>query len=383
MYDVSVIVPIYYGKKYIEQLVQQVKACWKCAEGKIGIELLLVNDAPDDPLPQDYFSECVEIVVLNTEVNRGVQGARVKGIEKSRGKYILFLDQDDKIATEYLKSQLGKIGDYDAVVCKAIHERKPFYNLTRPFSSSICKDYMLREKNSIISPGQVLMKKEAVSEIWKKNILQNNGADDWMLWLCMMEEGKTFVLNDETLFEHVVEGSNTSLCVLEMYRSEQEVLDVIRKNHVFSEADTSALERTIQSLTEMRFQLLGKFQRISCVYDSWLSIRNHKVHISYYLKQRGYKTIAIYGVTSLGKQLFQELNIDKFEVSYFIDMNAPFFNEQFKICSPNDELKQVDAVIISLVENERQISDLLQTKLSADIWTIAELLGKMEEVLDA
>lgn len=383
MHTVSVIVPVYHGKKYIDQVVRQVDDCWKYAEGKINIELLLVNDAPDDPLSHDYSSKYIDIVVLNTEVNRGVQGARIKGLEYCKGSHILFLDQDDRIAPDYLKSQLEKINGHDAVVCKAIHERKPFYNLTRPFASSICKDYMLREKNSIISPGQVLMKKEAVSEVWKENILQNNGADDWMLWLCMMEEGKSFTLNDETLFEHVVEGNNASLRVLEMYRSEQEILNVIRKNHVFSESDTNALAETIQDLTETRIQLLGKFQRMSCIYDSWLSIKNNKVHISYYLYQKGYKTIAIYGVTNLGKQLYQELSEDKFEVSYFIDMNAPYFNEQFPVCSPKEKLKQVDAVVISLVQDEKQISDLLKARLSADIWTIAELIGEMEEVSNA
>lgn len=383
MHTISVIVPIYHGRKYIKDVIQQLEACWKCAEKEIDIELLLVNDAPNDPLEQNYSSEYIDIVVLNTEINSGVQSARIRGIEYCKGSYILLLDQDDKIAPAYLKSQMENIGDCDAVVCRAIHEKKPFYNLTRPFKESICKEYMLQEGDSIISPGQVLIRKDAVSDIWKTHILKNNGADDWMLWLCMMNEGKSFALNDEILFEHVVESSNASLRTLDMHHSELEILEIIRKCQMFSQEDVSILAGTVRKLTETRLHLMGKFQRISFVYDIWLSLRNSNIHISYYLKQKGYQSIAIYGVTSLGKRLYEELNMDKFEISYFIDINAPFIDEQIPVYSPIDELKQVDAVIISLVQNEQQITELLQKKMKADILEMAELMKQVKETVYA
>lgn len=379
MCNISIIVPVYYGQKYIPSIIRQVEDCNRCTDEKVNIELLLVNDAPDSPLSPDYSSKCIDIVVLNTELNRGTQGARVRGVECSKGSFLLFLDQDDKIAPEYLKSQMEKIEGYDAVVCKALHEKKPYYNHTRPFVESIRKEYILGKENAIISPGQVLMRREAVSETWKNNILKNNGADDWLLWLCMMEEGKSFALNDEILFEHVVEGDNGSLRIEEMQRSEQEVLGIIRSSPVFPAEDADVLAETIQNLTERRLKLLGKFQRMACIYDRWLSLKNRGICITGYLRKRGYGTIAIYGVTSLGKRLCQELETDKMEVSYFIDRNALFFDDGIKVCSPNEELRQVDAVIISLVQDEQQISDLLKTKLLADIWTIAELLDRAEQ----
>lgn len=380
MYKVSVIVPIFHGKKYIVPMIRQLEACYICADKEIDIELLLVNDDPDDPLPISYFSKFIEIIVINTEVNCGTQGARVKGVEYSRGTLILLLDQDDKIAPEYMKSQIREMGDCDVVVCRAIHENKPYYNKTRSFTASVCKEHILRKNNSIISPGQVLIRREAISEIWKKNILKNNGADDWLLWLCMMEEGKSFALNNEILFEHIVEGNNASLQVLEMQRSELEIIDIVRKSEVFPEEDAEALAKTIYNLMETRLCLLGKFQRMSCIYDRWLSLKNQGVCIADCFRQRGCKTIAIYGVTSLGQQLYQELLADKFEVSYFIDINADFLDEQIEVHSPEKELRPVDAVVISLVQNERKILDLLKKKLSAEIWTIAELLENAEEL---
>ena len=379
MCNVSIIVPVYHGQKYIPSIIRQAEACHRYADGKIKIELLLVNDAPEDPLPSDYSSKYIDIVVLNTEENRGTQGARIRGIECSKGSFILLLDQDDKIAPEYLKSQMEKIEGCDAVVCRALHEKKPFYNHTRPFAESICKDYILRKENSIVSPGQVLMRREAVSEVWKNNILKNNGADDWLLWLCMMEEGKSFALNNEILFEHVMEGNNGSLQVEELQQSEQEVLEIIRRLSVFPAEDIEALAETLRHLTEGRLRLLGKLHRLTCVYDRWLSMKNRGISLTGYLRQRGYRTIAIYGVTSLGKRLCQEFETDGMEVSYFIDRNARFFDDGIEVYSPGEELCQVDAVVISLVQDEQQISNVLKAKLSADIWTIAELLYQAEE----
>lgn len=381
MCKVSIIVPVYYGEKYIDPMIRQVEACWKCAEEAIDVELLLINDAPDCLISQEYFSEFIEIIVIGTEVNRGVQGARVRGLEYSKGSYILFLDQDDKIFPDYLKSQMKEIAGFDAAVCRAIHQKKPLYNLTKPFTESVCKEYMLHKGDSIISPGQVLLRKEAVSEVWKDNILKNNGADDWLLWLCMMEEGKSFALNDEILFEHVVGRENTSLRVPEMWRSELEVLEIVRENHVLSEEEILVLEKTIHNLAETRMQDLGKFQRITSIYDTWLSLKNKGIHITEYLKQKGYRTAAIYGVTDLGRRLYQELSMDKLEVPYFIDINAPFLAEQVKVCSPNENLGQVDAVIISLVQNERQIAESVKMKLSVDVCTIVELIEKAEDLL--
>lgn len=379
MCNVSIIVPVYHGQKYIPSIIRQAEACHRYADGKIKIELLLVNDAPEDPLPSDYSSKYIDIVVLNTEENRGTQGARIRGIECSKGSFILLLDQDDKIAPEYLKSQMEKIEGCDAVVCRALHEKKPFYNHTRPFAESICKDYILRKENSIVSPGQVLMRREAVSEVWKNNILKNNGADDWLLWLCMMEEGKLFALNNEILFEHVMEGNNGSLQVEELQQSEQEVLEIIRRLSVFPAEDIEALAETLRHLTEGRLRLLGKLHRLTCVYDRWLSMKNRGISLTGYLRQSGYRTIAIYGVTSLGKRLCQEFETDGMEVSYFIDRNARFFDDGIEVYSPGKELCQVDAVVISLVQDEQQISNVLKAKLSADIWTIAELLYQAEE----
>ena len=69
---VSIIVPIYHGKQYIKQIIEQIEVCSENTDTEV--ELLLVNDDPTMPIETDLFSERIAIRVFNTERNRGIHG---------------------------------------------------------------------------------------------------------------------------------------------------------------------------------------------------------------------------------------------------------------------------------------------------------------------
>ena len=230
--DISIIVPIYKGKKYINDIVNQIEKCVKKLDGQ-QVELLLVNDYPKDIL-ENQKSKLISIRVFNTDKNLGIQGARIKGIRFCEGKYILMLDQDDRISDNYLKSQMKVIsdGNADAVICRARENGRSIYNVSNPFERTVDINYMYTGGNAIVSPGQVLLKKESISQMWLENILTHSGADDWFLWLCMFAEGKRMVLNDEELYEHVISGNNFSWNSEEMIQSENEIYDFFDKRGI-------------------------------------------------------------------------------------------------------------------------------------------------------
>lgn len=115
----TVITPLYHGKKYIPAIISRLLAC-ACASPEIEIELVLSNDSPEEFLEENLSSDAVTIKVLNTDKNRGIHGARVRGLLNGTGDYIVFLDQDDRILPEYFNGQLSAMGFADAVVCNAL-----------------------------------------------------------------------------------------------------------------------------------------------------------------------------------------------------------------------------------------------------------------------
>lgn len=369
---VSIIVPVYHGKQYINQMVKQVEACSEAIAP--AVELLFVNDDPETPVESELYSDKIRIRVFNTDRNRGIHGARVKGLKEAEGEYILFLDQDDRIFPLYLKSQIEKIGCADAVVCRLIDGKRVYYDAQRPFEKAVDKNYLIGKGNLIVSPGQVLMKRQSVSDVWQQQILQNNGADDWFLWICMQSEGKRFRLNEDILFEHVIEGNNASLQTAKMIRSQKEVVDHVKKAGLLSECEIYALEQALWEEVYEKMGLLDKHRKMVLLYDEWMRLNNRGVKLTVPFEDRGYHTCAVYGIGAVGKQIYEALKGTGITVRYFIDRSLPYPEEAVPVYRPDEELPEVDVIILSLVEQEEPVRKLLSEKMNADIWTVTELI---------
>lgn len=100
----SIIIPVYNAEKYIKRCLDSVKA-------QKNTEILVVDDgSSDDSLQiiQTCAKECPMIHVIHQE-NRGVASARNHGMFQARGKYVLFVDADDKLHEDALHEIYDKI----------------------------------------------------------------------------------------------------------------------------------------------------------------------------------------------------------------------------------------------------------------------------------
>lgn len=381
MERISVIVPIYHGRKYINGMIAQIESCVAECHGEYALELLFVNDSPDEPIGS-LSSEKIAIRVIESDRNRGIHGARVRGLEHCSSDYILFLDQDDRIQSAYFSSQLAHLGGGDAVVCKLLHEGRQFYDTRMPFEQVITKKYIISVRNPIISPGQVLLKKEKIPEIWRRAKLENNGADDWLLWVCMLAEGHRFALNQEILFEHVVAGNNESINAKNMIDSERELYRIIAENELLTDNELKELHAAVQNAAEDHIKVLSKFQKMFFVYDTWMSLYEQGFSIEDYLAENGIHSVAIYGFSYIGKRLQHSLDKGKVCVKYFIDMNAEYLSEEtVPIYVPDGHLPETDMIIISLVEAVDGIRKKLTDLSDAKICAMTELLDNMRNTI--
>lgn len=374
---ISIIVPIYHGRKYIDGMTAQIEECALTAMDKYALELLFINDDPTEPIGV-RSSEQITIKVIETDINRGIHGARARGLEHCTGDYVMFLDQDDRIWPEYFASQLFHLGGADAVVCKLLHENRQFYDTRMPFEQVVSREFILSVRNSIISPGQVLIRKEKIPAAWRDTKLKNNGADDWLLWLCMLGAGAEFALNPEILFEHVVEGSNESINAAHMMASEQEVYDVVSSAGIFSQEELEKLREAVLAVSEDHIRLLSKFQKMFFIYDDWMKQQEQGRYIHEHLKNAGVGSVAIYGDSYVGKRLYYCLQKNGVEVRYFIDRNAAYLEEEIPVYLPQADLPPVDLILISLVEAQEAIRGELAALTTAQISSITELLAAMK-----
>ncbi len=252
--SVSVVVPLYKGKRYIKCILvmiqQNVKELKK--EGiQWKVELIFVNDYPKERIQEireDYGFNCR---ILNNERNVGIHRSRVRGIRESRGEYILMLDQDDEITQNYLVSQISQIEKNPSAKLVVGNGYIQHNHLTRmiyryAFMQRTVKDikayaYM---DNRIESPGQCLIRRNTIPEFWMNHCLENNGSDDYMLWLLMLSKLRPseIALNSELIYTHVNTNKNLSLDSQLIYRSVHEVVGLLREsgevnNHILNIID--------------------------------------------------------------------------------------------------------------------------------------------------
>lgn len=382
---ISVIVPVYYGEKYIASIIQQIEAGKRMLKDREDVEILFVNDSPDAPLSLKWTSKSLEIIIINSDCNAGIHGTRVKGLLECHGEYVLFLDQDDKIEPEYFYSQLQFIGDADAVVCKAIHDGKEFYTDDTLFKQVLSKEFALKRWNLIVSPGQVLIRKRSIPDVWIENIMKKNGADDWLLWICMMASDCRFSFNNNILYEHIIQGSNTSANIERMLQSEHELLQIVRKKKILSANDEGLLWEGFSRNNLGRWgyleylEYLFNGEKKLDLMEKWICLKENGIHISDYFLQRGIHTLAIYGCGIIGEFINHELK-NEINVKYFIDRNASNLQKQIPTYTLQDTLPETDGIIITLVAHAAEVAEEIRGKAQAPVFILADCLMDIEKM---
>ena len=122
MAKVTVIIPVHNVENYIEKCVSSVTA-----QTFEDIEIILINDASKDKsleICNELAAKDMRIKVISFNQNRGVSSARNIGIENTSAPYIMFIDSDDWVDKDYVKTMYETISenDYDMVCCTFSYE---------------------------------------------------------------------------------------------------------------------------------------------------------------------------------------------------------------------------------------------------------------------
>lgn len=342
--DVSVIVPLYKGKKYIDNIKDMIKKNCLIAD-KIQVELIFVNDYPDDKIGISQFDTTeFDTFFISNKKNYGIQRARIEGLKQARGKYILFLDQDDKIADNYLLKQLSVIGKADAVVCNGIREEsqvkaKIFPDDNRP---QLLPQKFLQKSNQIVSPGQVVIRKTSIPRQWIENIIPTSGTDDYYLWILMMLQNAIFEYNEKVVYTHVEHRENFS------------------KNHVLMRNSLIEMYKLIKEKNResnnIFYAELGIKRAIKCEENYIkLSILSKNDAIKKFFTKEKIMRFAIYGYGRQGRTLIQTLQTLNLSPACIVEERKDILNCPYNLCDPESDLKNIDLLIITPVSYYEEI----------------------------
>ncbi len=101
---ISVIMPVYNSEKYLKGTCQTI-----LRQTYRDFELILVDDGSSDSSPSicDELSKEDSRVVVIHQQNKGICGARNRGLAAARGKYVTFCDNDDEMVISCLEKSVN------------------------------------------------------------------------------------------------------------------------------------------------------------------------------------------------------------------------------------------------------------------------------------
>lgn len=90
-----------------------------------AVEVILVNDGSPDCCPMicDAYAQADSRVKVIHKENGGLSSARNAGLSAAKGKYVTFVDSDDKIYSESVADVLRWCADEDKDMCFLLTEK--------------------------------------------------------------------------------------------------------------------------------------------------------------------------------------------------------------------------------------------------------------------
>lgn len=220
---VSIIIPCYNAAKFLEYTIESV-----LDQSFKEWEIILINDGSMDNTEEICLKFCVSSKKIKYlfQTNSGVCQARNNGIKISKGEYILCLDADDLISSNFLEETV-KLMDSNPDLTIATSSIE-FFGRSRGVLNvvSYSLDVLLAENQLVITS---LFRRRDFERIGGFNKNMNEGFEDWDFWISILKpNGKVACAKNATFYYRLL---NTSRNREITYEKEQRLRYQMWINH--------------------------------------------------------------------------------------------------------------------------------------------------------
>ncbi len=116
------------------------------------------------------------------------------------------------------------------------------------------------------------------------------------------------------------------------------------------------------------------FSEFYTLMQQWVKVYQSGHTLEHYCKKNNYKKVAVYGMSEMGYMVLKELQGTAVEVAYCIDKNADNVFAEIDVRRPDEELPQIDAVIVAVVQFYEEVKENLEKKLSCPIVSLLDVV---------
>lgn len=224
--DVSVIIPCYNSGAYLREALDSVVS----APVRVSFEIIVVDDGSTDEqtifLLKQLEQEGMNIIY---QENKGPAAARNTGVRASTGKYLLFLDSDNKIVPAYMEKGVAAFGADKRL--GVVYGRPSFFGDTNEprFTTGPFDPAKLLGENYIDMCAMVNRKLwEDTGGLDESRFLI--GHEDWEFWIHAMLRKWKFLFIDEILFYYRILPDSLITSAYKLNTFNQKIYYIYNKN---------------------------------------------------------------------------------------------------------------------------------------------------------
>jgi glycosyltransferase involved in cell wall biosynthesis len=211
---VSVVIPCYNQAHFLGEAIESV-----LCQGYTNVEVVVVDDGSTDNASEVASRYERAGVRLIRQENRGRSAARNRGLDETQGKYVVFLDSDDRLLPEALEVGVKDLEAHPA--CAFVFGRT---SVVGTDGSSPMTDYYgeLLRGNYIGTPGAVMFRRSVFDSVGGFDTTLH-AAEDYHLYLRVASEFPIHK-HGELVLDYREHEANTSRDSAKMLRDTLKVL---------------------------------------------------------------------------------------------------------------------------------------------------------------
>ncbi len=180
---VSVIIPMHNSEKYIAETIDSV-----LSQSYNDFEIIIIDDHSSDKsveIANSYKDSRIQLISLKENTGAGI--ARNKGIEAAQGRYIAFLDSDDKWLPNKLEKQTSFMRSKNIAFCfSSFYLMDDKGNCLNRYIEALPKvDYDRMLNNNYIGCLTAIYDTQSLGKIY---MTAHKKRQDWGLWLKILSK---------------------------------------------------------------------------------------------------------------------------------------------------------------------------------------------------
>ena len=163
----SVIVPVYNVEKYLDRCINSI-----ISQKYNDFELILVDDGSPDNCPEicdKWAKKDSRIKVIHKE-NGGLSSARNAGLDIAKGDYILFVDSDDYVESNYF-DEIEKHAEKNSLTVFTVIQKKPDGDKKREIKN-LDNSFSIFDKSKYLISSRTI--NSSYAKIFDRDLIEKN-----------------------------------------------------------------------------------------------------------------------------------------------------------------------------------------------------------------